>query len=121
MTENRRKHIINIPPVSVCMLMYNASKYLRECIDSVLAQTFQDFEFLIVDDGSTDDSVEIVQSYHDSRIRLIKNKHDYIGSLNILLDEARGKYIARMDADDVMMPMRLKIQFEYNVCMPCVP
>ena len=113
MTENRRTPIINIPPVSVCMSMYNASKYLRECIDSVLAQTFQDFEFLIVDDGSTDDSVEIVQSYHDSRIRLIKNKHDYIGSLNILLDEARGKYIARMDADDVMMPERLKIQFEY--------
>lgn len=113
MTENKRKPIINIPPVSVCMSMYNASKYLRECIDSVLAQTFKDFEFLIVDDGSTDDSVEIVQSYHDSRIRLIKNKHDYIGSLNILLDEARGKYIARMDADDVMMPERLKIQFEY--------
>ena len=102
-----------IPPVSVCMSMYNASKYLRECIDSVLAQTFTDFEFLIVDDGSTDDSVEIVQSYHDSRIRLIENKHDYIGSLNILLDEARGKYIARMDADDVMMPERLRIQFEY--------
>lgn len=121
MTENKRKPIINIPPVSVCMSMYNASKYLRECIDSVLAQTFTDFEFLIVDDGSTDDSVEIVQSYHDSRIRLIENKHDYIGSLNILLDEARGKYIARMDADDVMMPERLKIQFEYNVCMPCVP
>ena len=121
MTENKRTPIINIPPVSVCMSMYNASKYLRECINSVLAQTFKDFEFLIVDDGSTDDSAEIVQSYHDSRRRLIKNKHDYIGSLNILLDEARGKYIARMDADDVMMPMRLKIQFEYNVCMPCVP
>lgn len=76
---------------------------MRECIDCVLPQTFKDFEFLIADDGSEDDSVEIVKSYHDDRIRLIQNKHDYIGSLNMLLDEARGKYIARMDADDVMV------------------
>lgn len=103
----------HISQVSVCMPMYNASKYLRECIDSVLAQTFKDFEFLIVDDGSDDDSVEIVKSYHDDRIRLIENTHDYIGSLNMLLDEARGKYIARMDADDVMMPERLQVQLEY--------
>lgn len=101
------------PLVSVCMPMYNASEYLRECIDSVLAQSFEDFEFLIVDDGSTDDSVSIVRSYADPRIRLIQNNHDYIGSLNILLDEARGKYIARMDADDVMMPYRLMAQFGY--------
>ena len=59
---------------------------MRECIDSVITQTFKDFEFLIVDDGSTDNSVEIVMSYNDSRIKLIKNKHDYIGSLNILLE-----------------------------------
>lgn len=103
----------HIPQVSVCMPMYNASKYLRECIDSVLAQTFKDFEFLIVDDGSDDDSVEIVKSYHDDRIRLIQNTHDYIGSLNILLDEACGKYIARMDADDVMVLSRLERQFQY--------
>lgn len=101
------------PLVSVCMPMYNASEYLRECIDSVLAQSFEDFEFLIVDDGSTDDSVSIVRFYADPRIRLIQNNHDYIGSLNILLDEARGKYIARMDADDVMMPERLQVQYDY--------
>ncbi len=95
------------------MPMYNASKYLRECIDSVLAQTFTDFEFLIVDDGSTDESVSIVESYTDPRIRLIRNEHDYIGSLNMLLREARGRYIARMDADDVMMPYRLRAQFGY--------
>lgn len=103
----------HIPQVSVCMPMYNASKYLRECIDSVLAQTFKDFEFLIVDDGSDDDSVEIVKSYHDDRIRLIENTHDYIGSLNILLDKARGKYIARMDADDIMRYNRLSIQYKF--------
>ncbi len=101
------------PLVSVCMPVYNASKFLRECMDSVLSQTFGDFEFVIVDDGSTDDSVSIVESYADSRIRLIRNRHDYIGSLNILLREARGKYIARMDADDVMMPYRLKAQTGY--------
>ena len=108
----------HIPQVSVCMPMYNASKYLRECIDSVLAQTFKDFEFLIVDDGSDDDSVEIVKSYHDDRIRLMQNKHDYIGSLNMLLEEARGKYIARMDADDVMVSCRLQIQFDYMESHP---
>ncbi len=101
------------PAISVCMPMYNASRYLRECIDSVLAQTFTDFEFLIVDDGSTDNSVEIVESYSDPRIRLIKRRHDYIASLNCLLDEAKGKYIARMDADDIMLPHRIQIQFEY--------
>ena len=101
------------PVISVCMSMYNASKYLRECIDSVLAQTFKNFEFLIVDDGSTDNSVEIVKSYNDSRIRLLCNKHDYIESLNLLLKEAQGKYIARMDADDVMQYNRLSIQYEY--------
>lgn len=100
----------NSPKVSVCMPMYNASRYLRECIDSVLAQTFTDFEFLIADDGSEDDSVSIVESYSDSRIRLIKQEHDYIATLNCLLDEANGEYIARMDADDIMHPQRLHHQ-----------
>jgi len=101
------------PKVSVCMTMYNAAPYLRECIDSILTQTFTDFELLIVDDGSTDCSREIVRSYDDPRIRLVCNKHDYIKSLNTLLREARGKYIARMDADDVMMPKRLSVQFDF--------
>ncbi len=101
------------PTISVCMPVYNAAPYLKECIDSILTQTYKDFELLIVDDGSTDESVNIVRSYSDARIRLIQNKHDYIGSLNLLLDEARGKYIARMDADDVMMPYRLKAQLGY--------
>ena len=93
--------------------MYNASLYIKNCIDSILAQSFQDFELLIVDDGSTDNSCEIVNSVRDNRIRLIRNQHDYVGSLNMLLDEAKGKYIARMDADDVMYPNRLSIQYEY--------
>lgn len=101
------------PAVSVCMPVYNASRYLRECIDSILAQTFTDFELLIVDDGSTDGCRDIIRMYVDPRIRLIENRHDYIGTLNTLLLEARGKYIARMDADDVMLPSRLQVQFEY--------
>lgn len=101
------------PAISVCMPMYNASAYLHECIDSILCQTFADFELLVVDDGSEDGSIAVVESYTDPRIRLIRNKHDFIASLNLLLQEARGKYIARMDADDVMMPDRLEKQFNY--------
>lgn len=108
------------PKVSVCMAMFNASNFLRECIDSILGQTFTDFELLIVDDGSTDDSCDIIESYKDERIRLIRNRHNYIESLNLLLDEAKGEYIARMDADDKMLPDRLKTQVSYMVNNPCV-
>ena len=93
--------------------MYNASAHLRECIDSILCQTFADFELLVVDDGSEDDSVAVVESYQDPRIRLIHSRHDFIASLNLLLQEAKGKYIARMDADDIMMPDRLERQYNY--------
>ena len=106
------------PKISVCMPMFNASRYLRECIDSILAQTFTDFELLIADDGSTDNSVEIVESYTDPRIRLIRRPHDYIATLNCLLSEARGEYIARMDADDVMLPTRLQLQVDYMDANP---
>lgn len=108
------------PAISICMSMYNAGPYLRECIDSVLAQTFEDFEFIIVDDGSEDDSAAIVASYADPRIRLIRGDHDYVASLNRSLDEARGRYVARMDADDVMHPERLARQFAYMEAHPDV-
>lgn len=101
------------PRVSVCMLMHNASQYLCECLESVLGQTFEDFEFLIVDDGSSDNSAEIVKSYHDDRIRLLQNTHDRIGSLNMLLNEARGGYVACMDAAYVMCNNRLAIQYDF--------
>lgn len=99
--------------ISVCMPMYNAAPFLKECIDSVLTQNFEDFEFVIIDDGSEDQSAAIVARYADSRIRLIRKKHDYIGTLNEMLKACRGRYIARMDADDVMLPDRLQTQFDY--------
>lgn len=98
--------------------MYNAAVHLGECIDSILAQTYTDFELLIVDDGSTDSSRDVVRAYADPRIRLLENAHDYIGSLNLLLREARGRYVARMDADDLMLPDRLQVQVDYMEAHP---
>jgi len=106
------------PAISVVMSMRNSEKYIRECIESVLNQTFNDFEFIIVDDGSEDSSVEIVESFHDSRIKLIKNRHDFIDSLNKGMAVAKGEYIARMDSDDIMLPERLETQYDYMICNP---
>jgi len=97
--------------ISVLMPTYNAGKFVAEAIQSVQQQSFEDWELVIVDDGSTDDTCEIVRSFADTRIRLLCNGHDFIGSLNMGLKAAMGKYIARMDADDVMHPDRLKIQY----------
>ena len=102
----------NNPKVTVLMPVYNGEKYLREAIDSILNQTFTDFEFLIINDGSTDSSVEIINSYDDSRIRLIHNEKNLklVASLNKGMDLARGKYIARMDCDDISLPDRIEKQ-----------
>ena len=85
--------------ISVVMPVYNAEMYVKDAIESVLKQSFGVFEFIIIDDGSTDKTCSIIQSFDDKRIKLIVNKHDFIGSLNLGLDSAEGKYIARMDAD----------------------
>lgn len=98
------------PNVSVVMIAYNASAFISEAIESVLAQSYPDFEFIIVDDGSTDSTVQHIESLSDKRIRLIKSTHSYIASLNKGMTLASGKYIARMDADDIMHPDRLKVQ-----------
>jgi glycosyltransferase involved in cell wall biosynthesis len=92
------------------MSAYNAEDFIKESIESVLNQSFSDFEFIIVNDGSTDNSRSIIGSYNDKRIRLIDNNHDYIQSLNKGLRASKGKYIARMDADDIMHVDRLKLQ-----------
>lgn len=104
-----------LPKVTVLMTIYNGEIYLKECMDSVLNQTFKDFEFLIVDDCSTDGSKAIIKSYKDNRIRLIENEKNLsqVRSLNIGLDEAAGEYIARMDQDDIMERHRLKKQVDF--------
>jgi glycosyltransferase involved in cell wall biosynthesis len=103
------------PHVTVLMAVYNGEKHLREAIDSVLGQTFDDFEFLIVDDASTDGTAEILRSLADSRMRVIHNKEN-MGlpkSLNRGLKLARGEYVARMDADDRAFPDRIERQVQY--------
>lgn len=100
----------NAPLVSVVMPVYNAEKFIGDAIKSVLAQTYSKLELIIVDDGSLDHTCSIIQSFQDARIRLFKMPHDYISSLNYGLEQAQGKYIARMDADDIMNPDRIRIQ-----------
>ncbi len=99
--------------ISVLIPVYNSRKTIRETIDSVLGQTFPEFELLLMDDGSTDDSAEIIQSYTDSRIRYIPCSHHFVETLNRGIDTAQGKYIALLDHDDLMLPHRLKVQYEF--------
>ena len=106
---------MNNPKVTVLMPVYNGEQYLNEAIDSVLNQTFTDFEFLIINDGSSDKSREIILSYNDERIRLVDNPENLklIATLNKGIELANGEYIARMDADDIMLPERLAIQVNF--------
>jgi glycosyltransferase involved in cell wall biosynthesis len=99
------------PLVSVVMAVYNGQAYLREAIDSILGQTFRDFEFVIVNDGSTDETEAVVRSYTDHRIRLATQPNcGFAPSLNRGIGLARGAYIARMDADDISAPERFEAQ-----------
>jgi glycosyltransferase involved in cell wall biosynthesis len=101
--------------VSIGMPVYNAEKYLRSAIDSVLCQTYPFFELIIADDASTDGSIAIIESFDDSRIKLLKN-NDHKGisfRLNQIIQKAQGQYFARMDADDLMFPNRLLIQLNF--------
>ncbi len=101
-------------PVTVLMPAYNAQDYIREAIDSVLSQTFTDFEFIIINDGSTDNTENIIKSYTDKRIQLYTQANaGVIGALNKGLDLANGKYVARFDADDVCYPQRLEVQYKF--------
>ncbi|MBF0522434.1 MAG: glycosyltransferase [Candidatus Omnitrophica bacterium] len=102
-------------PITVLMTVYNAEKYLPQSIESVFHQTFQDFEFLIIDDASKDKSVEVIQSYKDERIVLHKNKENLgqTRSLNLGFQLAKGHYIARMDADDIAFSHWLQSQTDF--------
>lgn len=101
--------------VSVIMPAYNAEKYIGEAIDSILAQTFRDFELIIVNDGSTDRTEEIILSYSDPRIVYLKNETNLkiSDTLNRGIDIAQGEYIARMDSDDIALPERFERQVAY--------
>ena len=95
----------------------NVEKYIGEAIESILNQTFTDFEFIILNDGSTDNTAKIIKDYakKDKRIKFINNKTNkgFVASLNKCFDVAVGKYIAKMDSDDISLPQRLEKQVEY--------
>lgn len=104
------------PAISVAMSVYNGERFLGEAIESVLAQTFGDFEFLIVDDGSVDATARIVNAYaaRDTRIRpILRENRGLVASLNQLLAEARAPLVARMDADDICLPERFERQVAF--------
>ena len=105
------------PKVTVFMTVYNGEKFLDECIKSILNQTLQDFEFIIVNDGSTDGSQGILNKYagKDSRIKIIQNRQNFgvPKSLNKAIRAAKGEYLARMDADDIALPQRLEKQVDF--------
>lgn len=105
---------MNCPSVTVLLPVYNAAAYVEEAVRSILQQTFTDFELLILDDGSTDSSGQLLEglAFQDRRIRLVRRENrGLIATLNEGLALARGEFIARMDADDRSMPERLALQY----------
>src|ERR1700722_7292029 len=105
-----------MPQISVVMSVFNGERFLCQAIDSILAQSFRDFEFIIIDDGSVDSTATILRRYkkEDQRVCIyVQSNLGLVESLNRGCALARGKYIARMDADDVALPGRLLRQFEF--------
>src|SRR5690606_2320269 len=101
------------PQISIVLPVKNASKFIGECIESILSQTFIDFEVVVVDDGSTDRSIEIVNSFRSNKIRILKNRGKGISNaLNWGIKHAKGTLICRMDADDICYPSRLRLQYD---------
>jgi glycosyltransferase involved in cell wall biosynthesis len=100
--------------ISVLMTTLNSEKYLVEAIESILNQTFRDFELIIVDGGSTDKTIDLINKFQDNRIKLFKgNGLRRSAQLNYGINKSKGKYIAIMDSDDIALPDRLKVQFDY--------
>ena len=101
--------------ITVLLPVYNGERYITEAIDSILHQTFQQFELLIINDCSTDHTAALINRYSDPRIRVLTNSRNLglIGTLNIGLQEAKGEYLARMDQDDIADPNRLFVQSQY--------
>lgn len=102
------------PMVSVVLCTYNGSRFIKEAIDSILSQTFRDFEFIIWNDGSTDETEAIVKKYCDPRIRYFYHNNTGLGdALHAACERARGAFIARMDDDDISLPERLEQEVAY--------
>ena len=100
--------------ISVIVPAYNAEKYIKEAVDSILNQTFADFECIVINDGSNDTTLSILQAYNDSRLKIISRENrGLVATLNEGLDIAQGEYIARMDADDISLPTRFEKQVEF--------
>lgn len=107
-------HPTTAPLISVVLSAYNAEKYIYAAIASILEQTFTDLELIIINDGSTDRTLDVIKSFTDHRIQLISRENrGLIASLNQGFECARGIYIARMDADDIALPDRLRAQYEF--------
>ncbi|WP_400243385.1 glycosyltransferase family 2 protein [Niallia sp. JL1B1071] len=106
---------MNTPKVSVIMPSYNCALYITEAIDSVLSQTFKNFELIIVDDGSTDNTIELIENYNDKRIILIKNEMNrgVATTRNIGYKASKGEYIVISDSDDINLPMKFEEQVNY--------
>ncbi len=104
-----------MPEISVILPVHNGEKYLKEAVESILGQTFTDFELIIIDDGSTDSTADIVKSFDDERIVYLKNETN-VGisdTMNRGIAVSKGRYIARMDADDISLPTRFEKQINY--------
>ena len=116
------QHRASSPPkMTVAMAAYNSIPYLAEAIESILAQTFTEFEFLIVNDGSTDGSGALIDAYasKDSRIRALhQDNRGFVASLNRMIDEAQSDWIARMDSDDIALPSRFAVQWDWLQANP---
>lgn len=116
-TDSNKKVPENAAPlISVAMPVYNGEKYLAEAIESILKQTFSDFELIIINDGSTDNSLQVMRTYQkrDSRIRLVtRENRNLVTTLNEIVDLARGKWFARMDQDDISLPNRFERQLQW--------
>lgn len=106
---------MQVPELSIVMPVYNSEQFIKQAVESLLSQSFDDFELIIVDDGSTDGSAEMISGFRDERIRLLENeaKRGIVFSRNRGLAEAKGKFIAPFDSDDVAMPEKFVKQIDY--------
>ena len=112
---------IKVPPtVSVLMTVFNGEAFLRQAIDSVLAQTYDDWELIVVDDASVDSTPEILMTYRDPRVRVLRQERNCKQAVcsNLAISVAKGRYMARLDADDICLPTRLEEQVRYMDAHP---